>query len=87
METKDVQLQGEADITFLLLLQLHKTSAAIQSVCWATSTLLISAVMSTAQLRNMRFETGRAKLSRRESSGHLRGATSEHSNDSESGVK
>jgi len=33
METKDVQLQGEADITFLLLLQLHKTSAAIQSVC------------------------------------------------------
>jgi len=51
METKGMQLQGKAELisNFLLFLQLHKTSAAIESVCWATSTLLILAVMSAAQ--------------------------------------
>jgi len=44
METNDVQLQGKAELIKLsLLLQLYKTSIAVQSVCWATSTLLVSA--------------------------------------------
>jgi len=40
METKDAQLQGNAElISNFLLLQWHKTSVAIQSMWWATSYL------------------------------------------------
>jgi len=60
---------------FLLLLHLYKTSAAVQSVHWARSTLLISAVMSTAQWRNRGLKQGEAELSRRGPTGQLRWAT------------
>jgi len=41
METKYVQLQAKAELISIVsfLLHLHKTSVAIQSVCWATSYL------------------------------------------------
>ena len=44
--------QACADINVLLLLQLHKTTVAIQCVCWATSTLLISGAGDHVMLRD-----------------------------------
>jgi len=60
METKDVQLQGQAELISIFSSYSHKNSVAdaVQStvyhICCATSTLLISTVMLSGVTRGLR---------------------------------